>query len=45
VIGRIPFEPKIVRALQSLKTPVDAGIEDVSREIEALWSRLESELA
>lgn len=45
VIGRIPFEPKIVKALQALQTPVEAGIENVAHEIEQLWSRLETELA
>ncbi len=44
VIGRIPFEPRIVKALQLLQTPVEAGIKDVTREIEQLWGRLKSEL-
>ena len=44
VIGRIPFEPKIVKALQSFKTPVEAGIEKVAYEIEQLWRKLESGL-
>ena len=44
VIGRVPFEPKIVKALQSLQTPVEAGIENVANEIERLWNRLETEL-
>ncbi len=44
VIGRVPFEPKIVKALQSLQTPVEAGIENVANEIKKLWNRLEKEL-
>jgi MinD superfamily P-loop ATPase len=44
VIGRVPFEPKIVKALQSLQTPVEAGIENVANEIERLWNRLKKEL-
>ena len=44
VVGRIPFEPEIVRALQLLKTPVEAGIENVTDEIEQLWVRLTNEL-
>ncbi len=42
VIGRIPFEPAIVKALQSLKTPVEAGIVNVVGEIEKLWERLQT---
>jgi MinD superfamily P-loop ATPase len=45
VIGRIPFEPRIVKALQSFQTPVEAKIENVACEIERLWARLEAELA
>jgi MinD superfamily P-loop ATPase len=44
VIGKISFEPEIVKALQALKTPVEAGIENVAVEIERLWSRMVSEL-
>ncbi|MEZ4358462.1 MAG: ATP-binding protein [Eubacteriales bacterium] len=44
VIGHIPFEPKIVKALQSFKTPVEAGIEKVANEIKQLWNRLTTEL-
>ena len=44
VIGKIPFEPKIVRALQSLQTPVEAGIHNVTYEIDRLWKRLRIEL-
>ena len=44
VIGKIPFDTRIVKALQLLQTPVEAGIKEVTREIEALWSRLKTEL-
>ncbi len=44
VIGKISFEPEIVKALQMLKTPVEAGIKNVAAEIERLWSRLAREL-
>lgn len=44
VIGKISFEPEIVKALQKLQTPVEAGIKNVVREIERLWNRLEAEL-
>ena len=44
VIGKIAFEPEIVKALQNLQTPVEAGIDNIVMEIEQLWSRLETEL-
>ncbi|MFA6669999.1 MAG: (4Fe-4S)-binding protein, partial [Bacillota bacterium] len=40
VIGRIPFEPAIVKALQQLKTPVEAGIQSVTKEVENIWRSL-----
>ena len=40
VIGRIPFEPAIVKALQQLKTPVEAGIQSVTDEVENIWCNL-----
>jgi len=45
MIGRIPFEPRIVKALQSLQTPIEAGLENVADEIERMWGRLKEELA
>lgn len=45
VVGKISFEPDIVKALQKLQTPVEAGIKNVTREIERLWDNLKSELA
>ncbi len=44
VVGKISFEPEIVKALQKLQTPMEAGIQNVAREIERLWSVLKSEL-
>lgn len=44
VLGRIPFEPEIVKALQSLQTPVEAGISRVTAEIGDIWNRLQTQL-
>ena len=44
LIGRIPFEPAIVKALQKLQTPVEAGIKNVVKEIEHIWSELKTQL-
>jgi len=45
VIGKIPFEPKIVKALQQLKTPMDdVGLEDIKAEIINMWNILEKEI-
>jgi len=40
IIGRIPFDQKIVNALREFKTPVEAGIEDITDEIRSMWERL-----
>lgn len=40
VVGRIPFDPAIMKALQGFKNPVEAGNERVTQEINALWARL-----
>ncbi|MFA5675863.1 MAG: ATP-binding protein [Christensenellales bacterium] len=40
VIGKIKFEPAIVRALQSLKTPLEAGLTEVACQIENFWEEL-----
>ena len=42
VIGKIPFEPMIVKALQQFKTPVDAGIQNVTEEITRIWDEIEN---
>jgi MinD superfamily P-loop ATPase len=44
LIGKLLFEPAIVKALQLLQTPVEAGIENIVKEIEQLWSQLKTEL-
>jgi MinD superfamily P-loop ATPase len=44
VIGRIPFEPAVVKALQSFETPVEAGIGSVVCEIGRLWDELKARL-
>lgn len=44
VIGKIPFEPAIVKALQNLQTPVEAGIQNVAGEIENMWERLKTQM-
>ncbi|MEN8905554.1 MAG: ATP-binding protein [Clostridiales bacterium] len=40
VIGKIPFEPLIIKALQEFKTPIEANIKNVVDEIENIWERL-----
>ena len=45
VIGKIAFEPAIVKALQKLQTPIEAGLEPTVREIERLWSALKAQLS
>ena len=45
IIGMIPFELAVVKALQEFKTPVDAGIESVTKEIFDIWNRLISYLS
>ncbi|MCR4435783.1 MAG: ATP-binding protein [Clostridiales bacterium] len=44
VIGRIPFDPSIVEALQEFKTPIEAGNSNVTNEIAGIWMRLVDEL-
>ena len=44
VIGKIPFDPLIVKALQEFKTPVEAGIQKVTDEISSIWERLTNEM-
>jgi MinD superfamily P-loop ATPase len=44
VIGKIPFDPSIVKALQEFKTPVEAGNEAVTNEILNIWTRLTKEI-
>lgn len=44
VIGKIPFEPKIVYALQEFKTPVDAGLTNIVEEVKNIWKKLSSQV-
>lgn len=44
VIGKIPFDAMIVKALQQFKTPVEADIEKVTAEIMGIWNRLIKEI-
>ncbi len=44
LIGRIPFEPAIVKALQLLQTPVEAGLKNIVQEIENIWDGLITQL-
>jgi MinD superfamily P-loop ATPase len=45
VVGKIPFDPTIIRALQEHQTPVEAGNQQFTREITSLWEKLEKEIA
>jgi len=44
VIGKIPFDPSIVKALQEFKTPIEAGNDAVTNEIANIWMRLTDEM-
>jgi len=44
VIGKILFDPSIVKALQEFKTPVEAGNNAVTNEITSIWMRLTDEM-
>lgn len=44
VIGRISFDPLIVKSLQELKTPVEDGNNSFTREVESIWERLIREI-
>ncbi len=44
VIGKIPFDPSIIKALQDFKTPVEAGNEAVTKEILSIWNELVKEI-
>lgn len=45
VVGRIPFDPAIVKALQEFKTPIEAGNERFEEEVRGLWQRLQKEIS
>lgn len=44
VIGKISFDPGIMKALQGYKTPVEAGNQRFIREVENLWEKLQEEM-
>ena len=44
VIGKIPFDPSIVKALQEFKTPIEAGNNAVTNEIASIWTRITDEM-
>lgn len=44
VIGKIPFDPSIVKALQELKTPVEAGNVEITNEIKSIWTKIVEEI-
>lgn len=45
IIGKIPFDPMIVKALQQFQTPVEAGMQAITDEIRSIWDRLNEEMA
>ncbi|MCR3923019.1 MAG: ATP-binding protein [Firmicutes bacterium] len=45
VIGKIPFDPAVVQALQDGKTPVEAGNKQVISEMISIWEKLTQEMA
>lgn len=44
IIGKIPFDPGIVKALQEFKTPIEAGNHAITNEITNLWTRIKDEM-
>lgn len=44
VIGKIPFDPSIVKALQEFKTPVEVGNSKITNEIKSIWKKLDNEM-
>jgi MinD superfamily P-loop ATPase len=44
VIGKIPFDPSIVKALREFKTPVEAGNQAVTNEITSMWTKITDEI-
>ena len=44
IIGKIPFDPSIIKALREFKTPIEAGNARITKEIENIWSTLEKEM-
>jgi MinD superfamily P-loop ATPase len=44
LIGKIPFDPAVMKALQEYKTPIEAGNDRFTREIENLWKKLQEKM-
>jgi len=44
VIGKIPYDPAVMKALQGFKTPVEAGNTRFTSEIEHLWKEIEKKV-
>lgn len=44
VVGKIPYDPAVMKALQEFKTPVEAGNSRFTMEIENLWKKLQEEI-
>jgi MinD superfamily P-loop ATPase len=44
MIGRIPYEPAIVKALQAFQTPVEAGLTHITDAISRMWDALTAAL-
>jgi MinD superfamily P-loop ATPase len=44
IIGKIPFDPSVVKALRQFKTPVEAGNKPITNEIKKLWEKLVDEM-
>ena len=45
VIGKIPFDPKIVNALREFKTPIDAGLTDITLEMKSIWKKISEQVS
>jgi len=45
VIGKIPFDPKIVHALREFKTPIDAGLTNITLEMESIWEKISEQVS
>ncbi len=44
VIGKIPFDALVVKALREFKTPMEVGNNVITQEIKNIWSRINDEM-
>lgn len=44
LVGKIPFDPAIIQALQQFKTPIEAGNNKVAEEIYKIWNSIVREI-